>query len=409
MLHHYTRMASLVLAFGFFFGCSSTEPTSGGISSESSENLSEAQLKQRISDLDKQLQSDQYNPALHYHKGALLIKQAQQKEDLIQRGPLYSEADLLLKKADSLSGAKPNDNIDTLRYDKIRRVAWSNEHNQGIQISQNASSEKDHQKAALHFNNAAVIMPDSSISYQMASQSYYKGGEPQKAIDILESARINAGPLHVELLESLAFLYVETDQLPEAISIYKEARSLLSHNFNIMHGLSNAYIEAEDHQNAIDILQELAQRKPDNTRYQYSLASEFYKSGRKEIIAMASDLEEQKEFNSSSYVLADSLFDQAEAHYEYILEKKPGDSHFIFETVQFYQNKAAQYQRLLPYVKQPRKKEITKVIEENIAASVPLLEQLTEQQPTKRMWEYLYRTYSYLGMQAEAEKAKANF
>src|SRR5699024_2381926 len=125
------------------------------------------------------------------------------------------------------------------------------EHNQGIRHAQKASAEKDYRRAAIHFNNAASLLPGQADSYKLGSQNYYKGDQLQNAVDLLERARRNLTLPPVDLMESLAFLYVETDQLSQAIRIYKEARSRLKYNFNLMHGLSNAYVKAGDHQNAI--------------------------------------------------------------------------------------------------------------------------------------------------------------
>ncbi|WP_211483150.1 tetratricopeptide repeat protein [Fodinibius roseus] len=398
-----------MLAFGFFFGCSATRSSTDHTNNISSGDSGEAHFEQRITAIDQQLQSDPYNPSLYFEKGELLIKWAREKDDPDQRTPLYTEADLVLEKADSLLETRPDSSVDTLHYDQLRKVAWSSEHNRGIEQYREASSEGEYRQAAIHFNNATFIMPAEPVSYQMAGKTYFEGNELQQAIVVLERGRINVSPPPVDLLESLAFLYVETDQLQNAITIYKQARSQRKNSFSLMHGLSNAYIEAEDHHNAITILRELSDRKPDNITYRSSLASEYYKAGREKMITMTGELKEGKEFDAADFAIADSLFNQAEDHYVDIVDGQSGDAHHLYETVQFYHNKAAQYQRLLPYLDQQRETDLKKRIEQNISASVPLLEQLTEQHPTEQLWKYLYRTYSYLGMQEEAEKAKANY
>ncbi|SMO74637.1 tetratricopeptide repeat protein [Fodinibius sediminis] len=409
MITIYTRMASLVLAFGFFFGCSVSKNTFDKAPTAASDKLSEAQLEQRISAIDKQLESAPANSALYYEKGSLLIRWAQAKEQPSRRTPLYSKAEIILQKADSLFESRPVARLDTQHYYKLQKIAWSEEHNQGIQASKNASSSEDYRQAALYFNNAIAIMPDSLISYKLGSRMYYKGNEPRRAITVLEYARQNVTPLPVDLLESLAYLYVETEQLAKAIQTYEEARARHRHSFNLMHGLSNAYIEAGNHHNAIQLLLQLHNRKPGNTKYQYSLASEFYKAGREQVIAMVTELEEKDNFNTAVFSTADSLFGRAEHHYRQILNRQPNNAQVLYKTAQFYQNRAAQYQRLLPHLRDENEADIRRMIQQSISSSVPLLEQLSRQKPSKRLWEYLYRTYSYLGMKTKAEEAKANF
>ncbi len=67
------------------------------------------------------------------------------------------------------------------------------------------------------------------------------------------------------LLEQLAFLYLENDQPRKAIEIFEQAESFSDQNLNLLHGLSNAYINAGEHKKAVDLLYQLIESKPDRT------------------------------------------------------------------------------------------------------------------------------------------------
>src|SRR5699024_8549685 len=121
-------------------------------------------------------------------KGTLLIKWAKGNENPADRLSFYEEADSLFQKADSLTKTKSAGSADTLQYHQVRRLAGSSEHNQGIRHAQNASAKKNYRRAAIHFNNAAALLPDRADSYKLGSQNYYKGNQLQNAVDLLERA-----------------------------------------------------------------------------------------------------------------------------------------------------------------------------------------------------------------------------
>lgn len=411
MIDFNTRIASLVLAFGFFFGCSTLKNTPDLPANPSAtDQLSEAQFEQYLAGINQKIADNRQSPVLYYQKGALLTRWAQQRQNPEQRTPLYTKADQALSTADSLSDSNATmDNSRRRDIDQLRKVAWSNEHNQGITALQHASNPDDYRKAAVYFTNATAIMPDSIASYKRASKAYYKGNQPQKAVAALESARQKADPLPTEITESLAFLYFQTGQYQKAIEAYKRARTQRNHSYNLMHGLANAYMKAQEHRQAVGLLEQLVNQRPGNLTYRYSLASEAYQAARQQLQNIAQDLEKDHAFNIPVFQLADSLFNIAKIQYRYLRRNQVPNDKATFKLAQFYQNKAAAYQSLLPYVNRSRSEEITSIITQSVSSSIPLLEQLTRKNSnrSKQLWQYLYRTYSYLGMQEKAQNAKS--
>ena len=408
MTNLFTRIAGLVLAFGFFFGCSVLNKSSNKQTTDSSSALSETQIKKQVSDLEEKLDSTPENTSLLLQKGSLLTKWAQKKDDPQKRTSLYFKADQSLSMADSLAVIADN-NSNREEISQLRKVAWSNEHNQGVQSFQNASSEKDYNRAAIYFKNATAIMPDSATSYQMASKAFYKSNQPQKAIAELERARTEVDPLSVELLETLAFLYMETNQPKSAVPIYQEAQSMTNHNMGIKHGLANAYIKAGKHAKAIEILRQLAAQSPDNIIYRQSLAAEFYYLGQQKVSALLSKAESQKTITEADLSAIDSLFQEAQNLYSFMLDNRPDNMTVLEESARFYHNAAVHYQNLLPHLKQQQKDHISDDISKYLSSSIPMLEQLVKKKSQQAHWESLYQAYRYLGMTKKAQNAKAKF
>jgi predicted Zn-dependent protease len=408
MIYSYTRIASLVLAFGFFFGCSILQNSSDPSSEPISDNLTEAQLEKQLIAVRNQIDENPNNPELYYRKGVLLTQWAPDKAPS-ERTAYYTEAREALHTADSLYKRNPSDETGPPRTtDQLRSVAWSNEHNQGIAKLQNAGSRSDYLQSATHFRNASIIMPDSVIAYQMASEAFYRGEQPQEALQILKKGLQNIGTPSVKLLESLAYLYLETNQPERSVKLFEQARSLNQRNFNIMHGLSNAYIQAGDHQKAIALLRQLSDRQPGNTTYQRTLASQLYEAGSAKLTDLLTQLKERDRFSKELFTAGNSLLKQAEEQYTSILEEGGSHKEMTKVAAQFYYNRAALYQKLLPYLPDAQNKELEPIIKRSLSASIPLLQKLTASAPSKQLWQNLYQAYTYLGMQEEAKKAKTN-
>lgn len=407
MNHSFTRIASAMLAFGFFISCSVLQ--SSQQKAKPSKDLSKQQIQQKIDSLDQQIDSGDTTAALFHRKGSLLIKLAQKYNDPTRRTSLYADAKKTLQKATELYGNASKSRVDQVQ-EKLN-ITWSNEHNQGVQIFQSDTTNvsPDYVTAAAHFNNATTIIPDSAISYKMGARAYYKNQQPEKAIAVLENAQKNISNLPPLLLEQLAFLYLENNQPQKAVGIYEQAESFSDQNLNLLHGLSNAYINAGNHQKAAELLAQLTENEPQNVTYRQSLATEYYFVAENHLSEIVSKLREGTQIENSAFDTADSLLHRAENQFEETLEKKPDDQELKLSIATFYQNSASKYQQLIPFVDRETKKQLEQKIKELLSSAIPLFEQITKQNPdNSNIWQNLYQAYSYLGMQEKARNAKSN-
>lgn len=409
MSHLFTRIASLVLAFGLFISCSTLLPNKSK-SHNSNKDLSETQIQKQLDSLDQQISSGNDSPDLYYQKGRLLIELAQKKNDPSDRTSIYKNAQNTFHKA-------LNEYPDTTgsRAEKIQqllKVNWSNEHNQGVQIMQNDSTleNSDYETAAAHFRNATSIIPDSSISYKMEARAYYNDQQLDKAIAVLQDARTNIQPVSNQLLEQLAYLYSETDQPHKAIEVYRQMNPVSDQNLNIIHGLTNAYIAAGEHQNAIHLLQKLIQQEPSNIIYQQTLATEYYSLANQKLDTVATELKNGSKLKTTNFQSADTLISSAEQVFKKLAKENPENLTIKQRFAAFYQNAATDYQQLLPLAEELQKKDLEKKITQYLSSSIPLLKKVTEENPDeKSAWKDLYQAYTYLGRKEEAQNAKSNF
>jgi len=409
MSHLITRIASFVLAFGFFISCS-TLLSNKEKPKKSTDNLSQTQIQKRLDTLDQQIASGKDTPNIFYQKGLLLARLAQKKKAPSDRTSIYRNVFETFKKAEALYPDSTEKKTEKIQ--QLLKVSWSNEHNQGVQILQKDStlSSSDYQTAAAHFKNATIIIPDSSISYKMEAQAYYKDQQMDKAITVLEEARNNVRDVPDKLLEQLAFLYSETKQPRKAITIYKQIETASKQNLNMIHGLANAYIAAEEHQQAVGLLEMLIKKEPGNVIYQQTLATELYSVASQQMDTVTAKLRNGSNLKETNFETADSLLSKAEQQFKQLVKENPEDLDIKRSFATFYQNSASEYQQLLPRVNKNQKTIIEEQITQSLSSSIPLLEELVKKKNSeKSAWEELYQAYTYLGMKEKAANAKSKF
>ncbi len=395
------------ITFGFFIGCSTLSPPSQ--TPDAPDELTKQELKVEIASANKQIEAGQADADLYYHKGYLLTQYAQKLEEPAERTATYQELQKTLQKAEKLFEVA-NLPSGKQKVDELLKVTWSSEHNLGVQIMQSDSTleSEDYEKAATHFKNATEVLPDTAISYKMEARAYYRNGKTTQALTTLEKAKSQIEKLPPEMLEQLAFLYLETEQPARAVAIYEEAESTFSSNdLNIIHGLANAYISAGEHKKAIDLLNELVENEPDNIIYSQTLANEYYHLGSSRLSKIV-DGSAPAENNEALLAEADSLFTQARQQLESSISRNNGNQELLKAIARFYQNTAAKYQKVLTEVSDDKKGGINEIIRDYLSSSIPVYESLAQQNPdTKDYWKNLYQVYSYLGMNKEAEEAKS--
>jgi len=412
MQFSFTRMVIPVIGitFGFFISCSTTNTTTSQQPVEP-EELTVEQIETELRSIDKQIENEQENADLFYQKGFLLNEYAKSIEAPAQRNATYQEMHETLKEADRQFTMTdlPSGNQ---KVDELLKIAWSNEHNQGVQIMQSDSTleSNDYETAALHFRNATAILPDTAISYKMEARAYYQNHDIEKAISILEKANRNIDILPNEMLEQLAFLYLENEQPRNAISVFEQAKSFSNENLNVLHGLANAYISADEHDKAVSLLEQLVEDEPQNIIYSRALATEYYHLGSEKLKELADNPPRSVDMENE-LVEADSLLDKAEEFYRVALSNSNGLEEVTLTAAQFYQNAAARYQKVLSKISdndEQLQTEVEEKIENYLNASIPLYQKLVQNSPqASKWWNNLYQVYTYLGMSEEAEEAKS--
>ncbi|MEL7835059.1 tetratricopeptide repeat protein [Fodinibius sp. Rm-B-1B1-1] len=394
-----------MLAFGFFISCSTLQ--SSNPQSASNKTLTEKELKQEVSSLESRISEAPDQPDLHFEKGKLLTELAKKQKLPTNRVTPYTNARQALEKALQLY----NDSTEAADQVKdLLNVTWSLEHNEGVKFFQGESDQKpDYERASAHFNNATIIIPDSANSYTMRARALYKNQQSQKAIGVLEKAQKQIDSPPAELLEQLAFLYLENDDPHKAVAVYEEAESFSDQNLNLLHGLSNAYINAGKHQQAIVLLNQLIENEPQNIIYAQTLGTELFFVGKSQLDSIFTALENGTPLEETQFDSAVTTVEKAREQFELLAEENPENTDVQKRTANFYYNIASRYQNLIPLVADEHQEQLEEKMTNYLSASIPFFERLaTQNQQDQKLWDQLYKIYSILGMDEEAQNAKAN-
>jgi len=395
------------VTFFLITGCSTLSSTTDKPLKENS--YTEESIREEIKDLNKKITRDSANADLLYNRGYLLSELAQLTEHPKERTETYRDMQKSLTQAIEIF-RQTNLPSGIQKSENLLKVRWSSEHNQGVQIVQNDSTltDKNTEKAILHFNNATIILPDTAISYQMMARTQFKNQNIDGAISTLERARNNIDPLPVKLLEQLAFLYLENDREKQAINIYEEAQSFTPDNLNLYHGLANAYITAGEHEKAVKLLDTLIESNPENTIYRQTKATELYYWGTEKLqeISVTSPDSAKIEHLFST---ADSLFNEAEKLFHQALNTSSQNERLKRKFVTFYQNTSSKYQEILTYLNESDAQKAEQTITRHLKSSIPVIESLLQKDPSNpELLNSLYLSYRYLGMDEEAKKINSN-
>lgn len=167
-----TRIASLLLAIGFFYACSSSKPTVDELVAANS-------YDQALEQLNAEIEKTPDAPSLHFRKGQLLGEWAKSINN-DSSSVLYDGA------LDAFSQSTEQDPSDDMKQ-KVETVVdelWQHEYQEGTK----AYEEKQLTSSIRHFEHAKQLLPTRIEPYQSQSVAHFENKETNKAIDVLETA-----------------------------------------------------------------------------------------------------------------------------------------------------------------------------------------------------------------------------
>ncbi|MEX2585600.1 MAG: tetratricopeptide repeat protein [Balneolaceae bacterium] len=397
-----TRTASLALAFGFFFFVSCT--TSLSTLEQAQSSFDDGDYEQALSSVDKAIKENPEQADLLLLKAETLHKLALVKDRPGERTIFYREMTETLKRI----GPDVSEEIQQRKRALIGN-SWKAEHQAGTRLYRSQASEPTTGDGRInsHLGNAIEIAPDSIDSYRIKASHHYNQGELNRAIETLELANRNVADPPLDMREKHAFLLLEEGRLETAIELYSTLADSHPDNERIKHGLANAYILDGRHSESIQLLRELIESSPDDVSYHQAIATELF-------FQVQLLIQQMRETNPDTLAPdfateLEQYLNEAEIHYQFVMEQHPGASDVTYLTGAFYKNTASQLFQLAEHLDSPLADRVEELAIDLLTRSVPVWQQLAETNPENSdVWRSIHQIYTRLGMMEEAEEAQSN-
>ncbi|MFN2372448.1 MAG: tetratricopeptide repeat protein [Cyclonatronaceae bacterium] len=392
---NFTRMAGLVLAFGFFFGCKAPSDLT-----ETRSLFESGQLQLAADQAGHQVSRNPENAEGHYLYGQILMEIAAKAAPPV-RLPYYEKASHSLYRASELFGstepAKAQNALDLLIN------GWAAEMNRpqtalndSRSFDQNELSEMIH-----HTSNAIALIPDSTAAFLARSEIYYYLSDPASAVVTLEEIPVK----NADIFERIGFFYSIDNHPVEAADAFEQAYQLDTENINVLFGLINTLVEAGMSGQAISRIGDLSLKNPANPLFPALEGTLRFDQTDNWFMDRIDD-----QSIHAAGVVAEGLamLDLAETVFRRASDRNDGDPDIHAAIGTFYLNAAGLLIDLTEITDESNDQALEQRVTSYLNNSIPHLRLVAEYEQDPSFWLSLHQIYLYLGMDEEAEAALQN-
>lgn len=415
-----------------FWACETTDPLVNDVQVD----LVTGNFESALETVNTALEQDSSNYIAYYYKGIVLASQAWEMEPPSTRQPVYENARSSFDSAKDLMEAQPEEPEELEQLTNSVVSFWADEYNMAVNIQNDDSlfnaTENPYETSLAHLENAVTINPDSAMTYQVLSSTYYQLDQVDQAIESYENAMELLEQPAPEDYEYLVSLYLYNNNYEEAIELSEEGREIYPEETMFVQFLADAYIQAGDRDRAISLIEELIESEPNNPQYRRVLGTQVYQSVER-ISNQVSDLYEelfelrqaarnqrgqeleqtQSEIESleSEIESMEQEIDELSAisvrEMEEVVELVPEDEEANFILGVIYQNRAANlFERRNNTMDNEEAADYDQRAKENLEKARQYYERAAEIDPENpENWRSLFQVYTALGMEEEAEDA----
>lgn len=393
-----TRTTGIMLVFGIFFtlSCATLSPDK-----QSAQQFYEnGSYQKALTTLNTEIKNDQENIGLRLLKAKVLKEFAIQDHQPEQREQIYQNL---------------RNTVDEIRYDSddyttttdsILVSAWSFEQSEGVRYLQQDSTDSfdgHFDRIIAHFQNAITIIPDSLVTYNLKSTTYYRHGELHDAIETLHQIEENGFTPPDKTIEKLAYLNLEAGHIDRSIELYEQIAEQNPDSEMYTYGLANAYILGEYHQKSIQILNSLVEEYPNRVQYQEALATERFFLLQKEVDSLIGDEQNTTPNDEEINKILESIEDISEI-YDNISSTLPNSEESQLRVANYYTQSAEMLKNLAQYADEDDTGDLEEKIKLQLENSIPYWKGLYEINTDNMAYaRKLKDIYQQLDMTHEAE------
>jgi tetratricopeptide (TPR) repeat protein len=390
-----TRMAGLVLAFGFFFGCKAPSDLT-----ETRSLFESGQLQLAADQAGHQVSRNPDNAEAHYLYGQILMQMAGRAAPA-NRLPYYEEASLSLYRASELFGSsepvKAQNAIDLLAEGWVIEM----DRPQTV-LSDNRAYDPDELTEMIHHTaNAIALIPDSTVAYLARSEIYYYLSDPASAVVTLEEIPVK----NADIFERIGFFYSIDNRPADAADAFEQAYQLDPENINVLFGLINALVEAGMTGQAITRIGDLSHANPGNPLFPALEGTLRFDQAESWFLDRIDD----QSIHAAGVVDEGlTMLDLAETVFRRASDLNDGDPDIHASVGTFYLNAAGLLTDITEMTDEGSVQALQQRINSYLNNAIPHLRLVAEYEQDPSFWVSLHQIYLYLGMDDEAEAALQN-
>ena len=424
----------VTLLVGILIGCGSSNP----LVDEASSNIEGQNYEAALESAEKSIEKYPGDPLGYYYKAVALGEIAGDLEEPVERQDYYKRMNEAFATAKSIADTTEKSPGEIDRIPAVKNVLWQTEHNRGVKLATDDSLKNavsnPLQKSMEHLQNATIVQPDSSLSWNVLSQvagmnkSYKEAAQAKtKYLEMIPDTTAEPSDF-----VQLASYYYNMDDQRKVLEVFQRAQKMFPENQDIVSNLADAYNRVGEPEEAISTIRKLVEQNPENPRFHLVLGTQIYQQAltyndslsansdsllqlqqqlRKASGSEAAEIKEKisqlEQENANLRPRVEELTTEAEEELKRTLELD-SDNASAYNTLGIiYQNRAkAIFDQRNRTADNEKAKKLDDQGKERLRTAMKYYEKATEINPDNQSyWKSLFSIYTALGMDEKAKEA----
>lgn len=424
----------LALIIAIMIGCSASNP----LVDEAQSHLESQDYEQALAAAEKSIEQHPGDPMGYYFKAVALSEIAGTQEDPRERTEHYKEMNEAFSTARSIADTSESVPDEINRIDDVKNVLWQTEHNRAIEYIQSDSLKNTVDEPTVysmnHLENATIIQPDSSLSWNVYAQVSAMNKEFEKAVEAKEKyiSMVPDTSVSPDDYMQLASYHFNLENQQKVLEVFEKAQEQYPENDTIIENLADAYRRVGESDKAIAIVEKLVEKNPEDPQYNLVLGTQIYQRALQYTDTLETNSEKvlslQKEFNEASpeekkeikeqidqlsqenkelQSKVEELTQRAEDALQTTIEHRPDDADAYNTLGVIYQNRARTFfDRRNQTTDNEEAQEFHEKGQDLLKESMGYYEKAAEIDPDNtEYWKRLFEIYTTLGMDEKAKEA----
>lgn len=267
------KFTAVILLVGILAACETSDP----LIKEAKTYLVLQNFDEAIALLDQSIEKNPESGVPYYYKAMTYSDQAVTIENPDERKPLYRNFRENIEEAREKFEAQEKKPDEAGQVDNLVISVWSLEHNTAIQYATNDSImqmvEEPFDLAASHLENAIIVNPDSSLSYEVLGQVYYLNERPEDAIRVQKKAMELKNTPESSDFARLSDYFARAEKFDSTVLVLNQGLEMYPDSINLSQKLADAYMSNGMRDSSIAVIERLIQVDPENTTYRLALGT----------------------------------------------------------------------------------------------------------------------------------------